>query len=102
MQIITDLFDNGVVEEDVLDTLEWAKLLDFQESYEKITPVRQIKESSYLSSGNALEFNIIVPREQYIRPAAFELVLPVRIQGSNGEKNNLAERLPENRFLFIF
>ena len=40
MQTVTDLFDNGVVEEDVLDTLEWAKPLDFQESYEKITPVR--------------------------------------------------------------
>ena len=40
MQIVTELFDNGVVEEDVLDMLEWAKPLDFQESYEKITPVR--------------------------------------------------------------
>ena len=40
MQTVTDLFDNGVVEEDVLDTLEWAKPLDFQESYEKITSVR--------------------------------------------------------------
>ena len=102
MQIITELFDNGVVEEDVLDTLEWAKLLDFQESYEKITPVRQIKESSYLSSGNALEFNIIVPRGQCIRLVAFELVLPVRIQGPNGEKTNLTEWLPENNFLVIF
>ena len=38
MQTVTDLFDNGVVEEVVLDTLEWAKPLNFQESYEKITP----------------------------------------------------------------
>ena len=38
MQTVTDLFENGVVEEDVLDTLEWAKLLNFQESYEKIAP----------------------------------------------------------------
>ena len=38
MQTVTDLFENGVVEEDVLDTLEWAKLSNFQESYEKITP----------------------------------------------------------------
>ena len=38
MQTVTDLFENGVVEEDVLDTLEWAKLLNFQESYEEIAP----------------------------------------------------------------
>ena len=38
MQTVTDLFDNGVVEEDVLDTLEWVKPLNFQEWYEKITP----------------------------------------------------------------
>ena len=87
-----------VVEEDVLDTLEWAKPLNFQESYGKITSVRQIAESSYLLSRTVLEFNIINTRGQYIRPADFELVLPVRFQGSNGEKINLAESLPVKNF----
>ena len=87
-----------VVEEDALDTLEWAKPLNFQESYEKITSVRQIAESSYLLSRTVLELNIIITRGQYIRPADFELVLPVRFQGSNGEKINLAESLPVKNF----
>ena len=87
-----------VVEEDVLDTLEWAKSLNFQESYEKITPVRQIAESSYLLGRTVLEFNILVTRGQYIRTADFELVLPVRFQVPNGEKINLAESLPVKNF----
>ena len=87
-----------VVEEDVLDKLEWAKPLNFQESYGKITSVRQIAESSYLLSRTVLEFNIINTRGQYIRPADFELVLPVRFQGSNGEKINLAESLLVKNF----
>ena len=80
--------------------IEWTKPLNFQESYEKIIPVRQIAESSYLSSGTALKFNIIVLRREYIRPADFELVLPVRFQGPNREKINLQSRtkyLEENR-----
>ena len=91
MQTVTDLFGNGVVEEELAipGQLEWAKPSNLFN--EKITSVRQIAESSYLSSGTVLEFTIIVPRGQYIRPAGFELVLPVRFQGPNGEKINLAE-----------
>ena len=98
MQTVTDLFGNGVVEEELAipGQLEWAKPSNFFN--EKITSVRQIAESSYLSSGTVLEFTIIVPRGQYIRPAGFELVLPVRFQGPNGEKINLAEWLSVNNF----
>ena len=87
MQTVKELSDKGVVEEDILDRLEWAKPLDFQESYEKITPVRQTAENSNLPSGTVLEFNIIVPKGQYTRPADLELVLPVRFQDTNGKKS---------------
>ena len=83
MQTVTDLFDNGVVEEVVLDTLEWAK----PRIIWKNNTFRQRADSSYLSSGIVLEFNIIFPGGQYTGTADLELVLPVRLQDPNGKKS---------------
>ena len=70
------MIDKGKV--DVSDTLDWTKPLNFQDSYEKISPSKQTAEATYLAGGTVLEFNVVVPTEQYIRPTDWELVLSVR------------------------
>ena len=57
------LIDKGEVEEDILDTLNWAKPLNFQDSCEKISPSKQTVEATYLTGGTVLEFNVIVQRD---------------------------------------
>ena len=45
-----------------------------------------------------LEFNVIVSTEQYVRPADWELVLPVRFETGDGNKIQLGWWLPVNNF----
>ena len=74
------LIDKEEVEEDVLNTLDWAKTLNFQDSYDIISPSKQTAEATYLTGGTVLEFNVIVPKGPYVRPPDWELVLPVKFE----------------------
>ena len=86
-ETIIRLVNKGEIEEDILDTLDWAKPLNFQDSYEKISPSKQTAEATYLTGGTVLEFNVIIPMGQYIRPADLELVLPFRFE--TGDRNKI-------------
>ena len=66
------------MEGDTIETVDWARLLPFQDSYQKITHSMQTAAPSYLTGGIVLEFNITVAQGQFVRPADWELVLPVR------------------------
>ena len=78
--------------------MDWAKPLNFQDSYEKVSPSKQTAEVTYLTGGTVLEFNVIVPMGQYVRPADWELVLPVRFETGDGNKIHLGRWLPVNNF----
>ena len=80
----TDMIDNGDLREDVLATIEWAKAINYQNEYDSIVPSQQVAESTYISTKTILEFNIEVPRGNYVRPADFELVLLVRFRDEDG------------------
>ena len=54
--------------------------------------------SRNLSTKTILEFNIEVPRGHYVRPADFELVLPVHFRDKDGNRINLGEWIPANNF----
>ena len=95
---ITDMIDNGDLREDVLATIEWAKPINYQNEFDNILPSQQVAESTYISTKTILEFNIEVPRGHYVRPADFELVLPVRFRDEDGNRINLGEWIPANNF----
>ena len=97
-EAVTTLIDMGEVEEDVLDTLDWAKPLNFQEPYEKISPCKQTAEATYLMRGTVLEFYVIIPTGQYARPADWELILPVRFGTGDRNKFHVGRWLPVNNF----
>ena len=86
------------VEEDVLDTLDWAKPLNFQDSSEKISPSKKTAEATYHIGGAVLEYNVIVPTGQYIRTANWEQVWLVKCEIWDGNKINLGRLLPVNSF----
>ena len=90
-ETVIRLIDNGEVEEDVLDTLDWAKPLNFQDSYKKISPSKRTAEATYLTGGTVLGFNVNVPTRQYVRPADWELLLPVRFETGDGNKIDLGQ-----------
>ena len=92
--------DNGDLRENVIATIEWAKPINYQNEFDNIVPSQQVAESTYLSTKTILEFNIEVPRGHYVRPADFELVLPVRFR--DGNRRNLGEWIPANNFWEIF
>ena len=79
-ETVIRLIDKRDVEEDKLDTLDWAKPLNFQDSYEKTLPSKQTAEGTYLTGGTVLESNVIVQTGHYVRPANWELVFPVRFE----------------------
>ena len=68
-ETVIRLIGKGEVEKDVLNTLDWDKPLDFQGTYEKISPSTQTAEATYLTGGTLLEFDVIVSTGQYVRPA---------------------------------
>ena len=76
--------------------MDWAKPLNFQDSYEKVSPSKQTAEVTYLTGGTVLEFNVIVPIGQYVRPANWELVLSVRFKTGDGNKIHLGRSLTVN------
>ena len=90
--------DNGDLREDVLATIEWAKPINYQNEFGNIVPSQQVAESTYLSTKTILEFNIKVPRGHYVRPADFELVLPVCFKDEDGNRINLGEWMLANNF----
>ena len=94
----TDMIDNGDLREDVLATIEWAKAINYQNEYDSIVPSQQVAESTYISTKTILEFNIEVPRGNYVRPADFELVLLVRFRDEDGYRINVGEWIPLNNF----
>ena len=98
IETVIRLIDKGEEEEDVLDTLDWAKPLNFQDFYEKIPPCKQSAEATYLAGGTVLEFNVIIPMGQCIRPADGELVLLVRFETGDKNKIHLGSWLPVNNF----
>ena len=95
---ITDMIDNGDLREDILATIEWAKPINHQKEFDNIIPSQQVAESTYLSTKTILEFNIEVPRGNYVRLADFELVIPVRFRDEDGNRINLGEWIPVNNF----
>ena len=97
-ETVIRLIEKGKVEEDVLDTLDWAKPLNFQDSYEKSSLSKQSAEATYLTGGTVLECNVIVPTGQYVRPADWEMVLPIIFETGDGNKINLGRWLPVNNF----
>ena len=50
------------------------------------------------TGGTVLEFNVIVPKGPYVRPADWELVLPVRFETGDGNKIHLGKWLPVSNF----
>ena len=47
-ETVIRLIDNREIEEDVLDTMGWAKPLNFQDSYNKISTSKQTAKATYL------------------------------------------------------
>ena len=95
---ITDMIDNDDLREHVLTTIEWAKPINYPNEFDNIVPSQQVPESTYLSTKTILEFNIEVPRGHYVRPADFELALPVRFRDEDGNRINLGEWIPAINF----
>ena len=98
MEALNEILDKGEVREDVLNTIEWEKPINFQNEYDAIVPTKQTAESTYLSSGTVLEFNLVIPNGNYTVPSDFELILPVRFKDENGGRLNLSRWLPVNNF----
>ena len=92
------MIDNGDLREDVLATIKWTKPINYQNEFDNIEPSQQVVESTYLSTKTIVEFNIEVPRGHYVRPADFELDLPVHFRDEDGNRINLGEWIPENNF----
>ena len=57
------------MEVDTVETVDWARPLAFQDSYQKITHSKQTAAPTYLTGGTVLEFNIIVPQGEFVRSA---------------------------------
>ena len=95
---ITGMIDNGDLREDAFATIEWKKPINYQNEFDNIIPSQQVAESTYLSTKTILEFNIEVPKGNYVRPADFELVLPVQFRDEDGNRINLGEGIPANNF----
>ena len=53
-ETILRLTDKGEVKEDVLDTLDWGKPLNFQDSYEKTSLSKQTAEATCLTGGTVI------------------------------------------------
>ena len=54
MEALNEMLDKGEVGEDVLNSIEWVKPINFQNKHDAIVPTKQIAESTYLSSGTVL------------------------------------------------
>ena len=74
------MLDKGEVREDVLNSVELAKPINFQSKYDVIVPTKQIAESTYFPSGTVLEFNVVIPNSNFTVLSNFELILPVRFE----------------------
>ena len=92
------MVDKGEMEVDTIETVDWARPLAFQDSYQKITHSTQTAAPIYLICGTVLEINIIVLQDQFARPADWELVLPVRFQTENNVPIDLGHYIPINNF----
>ena len=68
------------MEGDTIETVHWARPLAFQDLQEKITHSTQTAAPTYWTGGTVLQFNIRVPQGQFVRPADWELVLPVKFR----------------------
>ena len=96
MEALNEMLGKGEVSEDVLNSIEWTKPINFQNKNDAIVPTKQIAKSTYLSSGMVLEFNLVIPNGNYTVSSDFEVILPVRFQGENGGRFNLSRWLPAN------
>ena len=81
---------------DTIETVDWARPLNSEDSYQKITHSTQTAAPTYLTGGTVLEFNIIVPQGQFFRPADWELVLPVRFRTEDNVPIDLGRYIPVN------
>ena len=61
MEAFNEMLDKVEVREDVQNSIKQAKPINFQNEYDAIVPTKQIAESTYLSSGTVLEFNLVIP-----------------------------------------
>ena len=97
------MIDKGELDGETVGSVNWVKLIKFQDTYKRITPEVQTATSSYLTGGTVLEFNITVPDSKYIRPGDMELVLPIRFrQEHNNERINLPQFITVNNFFGHF
>ena len=90
MEALNGMLDKGEVREDVLNTMEWAKPINFQNKFDAIVPTKQIAERTYLSSSTVLEINLVIANGSYTVPSDFRLLLPVRFKDENGGRLNLS------------
>ena len=90
MEALNGMLDKGEVREDVLNTMEWAKPINFQNKFDAIVPTKQIAERTYLSSSTVLEINLVIANGSYTFPSDFGLLLPVRFKDENGGRLNLS------------
>ena len=90
MEALNGMLDKGEVREDVLNTMEWAKPINFQNKFDAIVPTKQIAERTYLSSSTVLEINLVIANGSYTVPSDFGLLLPVRFKDENGGRLNLS------------
>ena len=93
MEALNEMLDKGEVREDVLNSIEWAKPINFQKEIDAIVPIKQIAESTYLSSDTVFEFNLVIPNGNYTVPSDFELIFPMRFEDENGGRPNLSRPL---------
>ena len=85
------MIDKGELDGETVGSVNWVKLIKFQDTYKRITPEVQTATSSYLTEGTVLKFNITVLDSKYIRLGDMELVLPIRFrQKHNNERINLS------------
>ena len=101
MEALTEMLDKGEVREDILNSKEWAKPINFQNEYNGIVPTRQIAESTFLSSSTVLEFNLVILNGNHTVLSDFKLILPVRFQDENGGRLNLSRWLSTNNYLVV-
>ena len=98
MEALNEMLDKGEVREEVQNSIEWAKPINFQNEYDAIVPKKWIAESACLSSGTVLEFNLVIPNSNYTVPPDFKLILAVRFEDENGRMLNSSRWLLANNF----
>ena len=96
MEALNEMLGKGEVSENVLNSIEWTKPINFQNENDAIVPTKQIAKSTYLFSGMVLEFDLVIPNGNYTVSSDFEVILPVRFEGENGGRFNLSRWLPAN------